>query len=83
VSEHDYFRGVIRGKVIELETEVGLPDGQPVTVSVRPIAPASVASGEGIRSSAGAWADDDADDLDAYFEANRKARQLDRRGIDP
>lgn len=83
MSERDSFRGVIRGKVIELETEVGLPDGQPVTVSVQPIAPVGVASGDGIRSSAGAWADDDADDLDATLEANRRARQLDRREIDP
>jgi len=30
-------RGVIRGKVIELEEEPGLPDGQAVTIELRPL----------------------------------------------
>ena len=29
-------RGVVHGNVIQLETDIGLPDGQEVTVSVRP-----------------------------------------------
>ena len=73
VSESHRFRGVVHGKVIQLETEIGLPDGQRVTVSVRPLAQSRDSSGEGIRLSAGAWADDDLEDLEAYLEANRKA----------
>jgi hypothetical protein len=30
-------RGVVHGKIIELDEEVGLPDGQAVTVSVQPV----------------------------------------------
>jgi hypothetical protein len=31
-------RGIIHGKIIELESESGLPDGQEVTVTVEPVA---------------------------------------------
>ena len=82
MTEPVHFRGVVHGKIIESENEIGLPDGQPVTVSVRPIDQACDGLGEGIRHSAGVWADD-VDGLDAYLEVNRKARQLDRPGIEP
>lgn len=75
-------RGVVHGKVIQLETEVGLPDGQEVTVSVRPVAARQPNAGEGLHRSAGAWADDPAG-LDAYLAENRRARQFDRPGIEP
>ena len=78
VSESDNFRGVVHGKVIQLETDIGLPDGQKVTVSVRPLTNFLDASGEGIRRSAGAWADDKIEDLEAYLQANRQSRQFDR-----
>ena len=42
-------KGVVRGKLIELEHEPGLPDGQQVTVALQPVLP----PGEGIRQSAG------------------------------
>lgn len=83
VSESINVRGIVHGKVIQFETEIGLPDGQPVTVSVRPIDQVRDALGEGIRHSAGAWADDDVDGLDAYLQVNRQSRQLDRPGIEP
>lgn len=68
-------RGIIRGKTIELEQEPGLPDGQPVTVTVR-LAPLEepLPPGEGIRQSAGAWADDP-EGLDAWLEENRRSRR--------
>jgi hypothetical protein len=66
--------------VIHLETDIGLPDGQEVTVSVQPLTATRGTAGEGFRQSAGAWADD-SDGLDAYLEENRRARQLDRPGI--
>ena len=40
--------GVIRGKIIELDADAGLPDGEPVTVFVQ----RSLPPGEGIRQSA-------------------------------
>ena len=81
-ANDESLRGVVHGKVIQLETEIGLPDGQQVTVSVRPVTEKRAASGEGLRRSAGAWADDP-DGLDAYLQENRRARQLDRPGIEP
>ena len=74
-------RGVVHGKVIQLEAEIGLPDGQEVTVLVRPLPPKRDNSGEGLRRSAGAWSDEP-DGLDAYLEDNRRARQLDPPGIE-
>jgi len=32
-------RGVIHGKMIQLAEEAGLPDGQEVTVSIKPVEP--------------------------------------------
>ena len=66
-------RGVIYGKTIELEKEAGLPDGQPVTVTVQPL----LSPGEGIRQSAGAWADA-GDELDEWLEGVQRSRQQDR-----
>jgi len=73
-------RGVVHGDVIQLETDIGLPDGQEVTVSVRPLAVKRDGS-DGLRRSAGTWADDP-DGLDAYLEENRRVRQLDRPDIE-
>ena len=70
----DALRGVVHGKRIELDQESGLPDGQPVAVTVRPVFP----PGEGVRRSAGAWADGGAE-LDEWFEKVRRCRKLDRR----
>ena len=45
--------GIIHGKPIELDEATGLADGQSVVVFVREKLP----PGEGIRRSAGSWAD--------------------------
>lgn len=74
-------KGVIRGSTIELERAPGLPDGQRVNVTVEP-APENRAPGDGIRQSAGAWADDE-HGLDAYLEWARQQRKQDRRGLEP
>src|SRR4051794_38055143 len=67
-------KGVVRGKTIELERSPGLPDGQQVTVTVQAsAADAGAGAGEGIRRSAGAWADDVAG-LDQYLEWSRRQR---------
>ena len=78
------FKGVVHGKTIELDEEPGLPDGQPVTVAIQAIPPRSeqLAPGEGIRLSAGAWADDP-EGLDEYLKWNREQRKISRPEIDP
>jgi hypothetical protein len=66
-------KGTVRGKVIELEQESGLPDGQQVAVALLPLFPL----GEGIRRSAGAWADAGAE-LDLWLDETLRSRQQDR-----
>jgi len=74
-------RGVIYGKVIELEDEPGLPDGQEVSVTLESVSPAmSPASPEAVaalRRAAGAWAGDD-EELACYLEWNRQQRKGNR-----
>ena len=66
-------KGVAHGKTIELENELGFPDGQPVVVTVHPLLP----PGEGIRASAGAWADA-GEEFDLWLEAMQRSRREDR-----
>jgi hypothetical protein len=76
--------GVIHGKTIELDHDVGLPDGQPVRVTIQPVPanPSRLPPGEGIRRSAGSWGDDPAG-LDQYLEQLRQDRERDRPPIEP
>jgi hypothetical protein len=83
----DVLRGVAHGRIIELESELALPEGQAVTVMVQPVAPQTDAPielppGEGIRRSAGGWSDDP-EGLDQYLEWNRQQRKIGRREIEP
>lgn len=71
-------RGTIQGKTIDLPAETGLPDGQDVRVTVEPVHDA-LPPGEGIRQSAGAWAED-GEDLDKFLEWSRQQRKGSRRG---
>ncbi len=66
-------RGVVHGRVIELDQELGLPEGQPVIVTVQPALP----PGEGIRQSAGAWSEQP-EQVDAWLEEMRRSRHTDR-----
>jgi hypothetical protein len=63
-------KGIAHGKTIELESELGFPDGQPVVVMVQRLLP----PGEGIRASAGAWADA-GEELDSWLDAMQQSRQ--------
>jgi hypothetical protein len=76
-STQGILRGVVHGKTIELEGEPGLPDGQAVAVIVQPLKEKPLPPGEGIRRSAGAWADD-AEELDKFLEWNRQQRKIGR-----
>jgi hypothetical protein len=75
-------RGVVHGRTIELEQEPGLPDGQSVAVAVQPLREKRLPPGEGVRRSAGAWADDP-DGLDEYLKRLRVDREQDRAPIEP
>jgi hypothetical protein len=64
------FKGTIHGKVIELDQEPGLPDGQTVAVIVQ----TTGGDGNGIRRSFGAWAED-AEAVDQFLSDLRRDRQ--------
>jgi hypothetical protein len=91
------WKGVVHGKIIELEQATGLPEGQVVTVTIEPLAVptdalhrweearadvTSLPPGEGIRRSAGGWAED-AEELDQFLEWVRQQRKVGRRGLEP
>lgn len=75
---------MVHGSTIELDQATGLPEGKPVTVTILPVDQAQkrLPPGEGIRRSAGAWADD-AEELDKFMEWNRQDRKIDRPDIEP
>jgi len=76
-------KGVVHGKMIELEDDAGLPDGQEVNVTIQPVPEEEqLAPGEGLRRSFGAWAGD-AEELDRYLEWNRQQRKVGRPEIEP
>jgi hypothetical protein len=80
-------RGTVRGKtgkMIELDEETGLPEGQAVAVTVQPLIASAqrLPPGEGLRRAFGAWSDD-AEELDKYLEWNRRQRKISRAEIDP
>ncbi len=83
----ELLRGVVHGRMIELDNEPGLPDGQLVTVVVQATPVASEGSdvsgcGSGLRRAFGVWADDAAE-LDEYLEWNRRQRSTSRSEIEP
>ncbi len=76
-------RGVVHGRVIELDAACGLPDGQAVVVTLRSVVPQpKPRTGEGIIASAGAWSDDP-EGVDEFIRLTREARHMDRPPIDP
>jgi len=77
-SDPQIHHGVVHGKTIELEHQTGLPDGQPVRITVLPIDGATrLPPGEGLRRSAGGWSDDPAG-LDEYLGWSRQQRKTER-----
>ena len=75
-------KGVVRGRTIELETEPGLPDGQPVSVIVEPVESKKMQSAlEALQRAAGSWTDDDPEGLKQYLESTRQQRKSRRREI--
>jgi hypothetical protein len=77
IGPPDGLRGVIHGKTIELEQAPNLPDGQAVSVIVRP----TQNSDDGLRRAFGAWSAD-ADELDRHMAEIYQQRKSDRRWAD-
>jgi len=79
VASNRILTGKIRGKFIELDRDLGLPDGEAVTIRIEsggaedqsPKKP--MPSGDGFRKSAGTWADD-GEALDRFIDATYRAR---------
>jgi hypothetical protein len=75
--------GRVHGKTIELDEDLGVPDGQELLVTVEPLTPAGaghLAPGDGLRQAFGAWAEDAAE-LDEFLEWNRQQRKVGRGEI--
>ena len=70
ISPTDYLvlKGTVRGKTIELEEVTDLPDGLEIIVAIR------LKPGDGIRLSAGSWADmspEEKADLEQFLSESR------------
>jgi hypothetical protein len=68
--------GVVHGKTIELDEDLGVAEGQEVEIQVK-LVQKSRKWGEGILSSAGGWADHP--EMDAIMEEIHQNRKLERR----
>jgi hypothetical protein len=68
--------GIVHGKTIELDEDLGLSEGQEVEVRVT-IIPRPGAWGHGILRSAGGWAN--CPELDDVMDRIQQDRKLDRR----
>ena len=77
-------KGVVHGKLVELDEEPGFPDGQEVSVTLAPVSPATSPNSPealaALRRAAGAWAGDD-EQLERYLEWNRQHRKGNRPEI--
>ena len=73
------FDGVVHGKTIELAREPGLPDGQAVSVIVKPVEPSAAGSppDEALRRAFGGWAEG-GEELDRFLEWTRQQRLVRR-----
>ncbi|MGO8690715.1 MAG: hypothetical protein ACLQLG_13920 [Thermoguttaceae bacterium] len=73
-SDLNAMRGIVHGRVIEFANDLGLPEGQQVTVTVQPM----LSREEAIRRSFGGWAED-AEELDEFLQGLRRDRQQERQ----
>ncbi len=70
--------GVVYGKTIELEKDLGIPDGQKVEVTIKNIS-ANHVWGEGLRRCAGALASDWSSEDDRILEEIYRDRKRETR----
>ena len=67
-------KGKVHGRIIELDRDPGLRDGADVTVRIETVGGNGARQfGEGLRQSAGSWAED-AEQLDRFIEDVYRAR---------
>ena len=66
-------RGIVHGKIIEVEGDLNLPEGQQVAIVVQPL----LSPEEAIRQSFGGWSDDAAE-LDQFLDDVQRGRQQER-----
>jgi hypothetical protein len=71
-------KGVVHGKTIQIERESGLPEGEAVSVVLRP----ALQPGEGLKQSFGAWREDAAG-LDDFLKAVYRDRDDNPAGTTP
>lgn len=69
--------GVVHGRTVELDCDAGLPDGQVVHLAIISAAANGHLQGEGLRQSAGAWADA-GPELDQWLQEIQSSRQQER-----
>jgi hypothetical protein len=70
--------GVIHGRMIELDQDPGVAEGQQVEITIKSI-PSQKVWGEGLRRCAGALADEWTDEDDQILEEIHRQRKLDTR----
>ena len=71
-------RGKVHGRTIEVDSDLGLADGQEIEVRVRTISPPR-AWGDGLRRCAGALADEWTAEDDRILEEIHRSRHQDTR----
>jgi hypothetical protein len=76
--------GRAHGRTIELDEDLGVPDGQEVLITVQTVpttAPGSLPPGEGLRRAFGAWARE-TEEVDTFLAWNREQRKIGRGRAD-
>ena len=77
-------RGTVHGQTITLEQPLEIGEGEVVEITITRFPPPAtdpLSPGDGVRQSAGAWAED-ANDLDEFLEWNRRQRNQTRPEIE-
>ena len=70
-------RGVVHGKVIKLDDDTGIADGESVEITVRRVAAPDRKPGDGLLRTEGALAEDP--EWDAIMEEIQQTRKQERR----
>ncbi len=66
-------RGVVHGRTIELDQELGVPEGASVTISIQTSVEPKPSLDQGLREAFGALAEcaDEVDEFNAWYRAER------------
>lgn len=81
-SETTIVHGTIHGNTIELDRDLGLPEGETVTVMIKPTPKLPTDYEAIVRSLAGAWADE-GPEFDEYLRNCRKEDPNERPELEP